>query len=62
MGKGKVGKGGIVRDELLRRGALEGILQFARDLGLAVAGAIDSPIEGAKGNREFLALMRVKPA
>ncbi|HKN00521.1 MAG TPA: TlyA family RNA methyltransferase [Candidatus Binataceae bacterium] len=58
VGKGKVGKGGIVRDEALRQNALEGILSFASELGLQVAGSIDSPIEGAKGNREFLAVMR----
>ncbi len=60
VGKGKVGKGGIVRDESLRREALEGILDFARQLGLEIAGTIESPIEGAKGNREFLAVMKVQ--
>jgi 23S rRNA (cytidine1920-2'-O)/16S rRNA (cytidine1409-2'-O)-methyltransferase len=58
VGKGKVGKGGIVRDDALRREAVEGILGFARGLGLEVIGAIASPIEGAKGNREFLAMVR----
>ncbi len=58
VGKGKVGKGGIVRDDALRREAVDGILDFARGLGLEVIGAIESPIEGAKGNREFLAMMR----
>jgi 23S rRNA (cytidine1920-2'-O)/16S rRNA (cytidine1409-2'-O)-methyltransferase len=59
VGKGNVGKGGIVRDEALRREAVEGILGFARGLGLEVIGTIESPIEGAKGNREVLALMRL---
>ncbi|MGO9454701.1 MAG: TlyA family RNA methyltransferase [Candidatus Binataceae bacterium] len=58
VGKGKVGKGGIVRDESLRQSALAAILDFASESGLHAAGSIDSPIEGAKGNREFLALMR----
>jgi 23S rRNA (cytidine1920-2'-O)/16S rRNA (cytidine1409-2'-O)-methyltransferase len=58
VGKGKVGKGGIVRDDALRREAVEGILDFARSLGLEIIGALESPIEGAKGNREFLAMMR----
>ncbi len=62
VGKGKVGKGGVVRDDQLRRDTLEGILQFARDTGLEVVGAIDSPIEGAKGNREFLAVMKFERA
>jgi len=60
VGKGKVGKGGIVRDENLRYETVDAILQFARELGLEVAGVIESPIEGADGNREYLALMRVK--
>jgi len=62
VGKGKVGKGGIVRDEAMRRAVLEELLQFARGIGLMVVGAIESPIAGAKGNREFLAMMRLGPA
>jgi 23S rRNA (cytidine1920-2'-O)/16S rRNA (cytidine1409-2'-O)-methyltransferase len=58
VGKGKVGKGGIVRDAGLRRTALEGVLSFAREAGIEIVGSIDSPIEGARGNREFLAAMR----
>lgn len=62
VGKGKVGKGGIVRDEAMRRAVLEELLEFARGIGLMVVGAIESPIAGAKGNREFLAMTRVRPA
>jgi 23S rRNA (cytidine1920-2'-O)/16S rRNA (cytidine1409-2'-O)-methyltransferase len=62
VGKGKVGKGGIVRDDNLRRETVDAILEFARKIGLEVAGVIESPIEGAEGNREFLALLRVKDA
>ncbi|HUA33374.1 MAG TPA: TlyA family RNA methyltransferase [Candidatus Binataceae bacterium] len=62
VGKGKVGKGGIVRDEALRRAAVDAIVAFAREIGLEVAGVIESPIEGAQGNREYLAWMRVKAA
>jgi 23S rRNA (cytidine1920-2'-O)/16S rRNA (cytidine1409-2'-O)-methyltransferase len=58
VGKGKVGKGGIVRDEALRHETVEGILTYARSLGLEVSGAIESPIEGAAGNREYLASMK----
>jgi 23S rRNA (cytidine1920-2'-O)/16S rRNA (cytidine1409-2'-O)-methyltransferase len=53
-----VGKGGVVRDDAARRAALEGILRFAGAAGLEVAGAIESPLKGPAGNREFLALMR----
>ena len=58
VGKGKVGKGGIVRDPAARIAAVEAIVEFARELGLAVLGTIESPIEGAKGNREYLAMLR----
>ena len=56
VGKGKVGKGGIVRDEALRREALDGVLKFASGIGLKVIGVIESPIKGASGNHEFLAM------
>ena len=55
VGKGKVGKGGIVRDEALRREALDGVLKFASGIGLNIIGVIESPIKGASGNQEFLA-------
>jgi 23S rRNA (cytidine1920-2'-O)/16S rRNA (cytidine1409-2'-O)-methyltransferase len=58
VGKGKVGKGGIVRDEKLRREAVAGIVAFAESIGLDVVGTIESPVEGAAGNREYLALMK----
>jgi 23S rRNA (cytidine1920-2'-O)/16S rRNA (cytidine1409-2'-O)-methyltransferase len=56
VGKGKVGKGGIVRDEALRRETLEGVLKFASGIGLKIIGVIESPIKGASGNQEFLAM------
>ncbi|HXN85415.1 MAG TPA: TlyA family RNA methyltransferase [Candidatus Binataceae bacterium] len=58
VGKGKVGKGGVVRDAILRASALEGILSFAREIGLEAVGSIESPIHGAAGNIEYLALLR----
>jgi 23S rRNA (cytidine1920-2'-O)/16S rRNA (cytidine1409-2'-O)-methyltransferase len=60
VGRGRVGKGGIVRDVAARKEAVDAIVQFARELGLEVAGALESPIEGAKGNREYLVLMRLE--
>lgn len=62
VGKGKVGKGGIVRDAALRKDALDSIIAFARATGLEVAGSIESPITGATGNIEYLALMRKRSA
>jgi 23S rRNA (cytidine1920-2'-O)/16S rRNA (cytidine1409-2'-O)-methyltransferase len=58
VGKANVGKGGIVRDPALRQQAIEGVLDIAVKLGLNVTGTIESPIRGASGNREFLALLR----
>jgi 23S rRNA (cytidine1920-2'-O)/16S rRNA (cytidine1409-2'-O)-methyltransferase len=58
VGKGKVGKGGVVRDQNLRTQAVEDIMAAARALGLEPSGVMESPITGAAGNREFLALLR----
>jgi 23S rRNA (cytidine1920-2'-O)/16S rRNA (cytidine1409-2'-O)-methyltransferase len=58
VGKGRVGKGGIVRDDNLRGQALAEVVEFAASIGLILAGTIESPIPGAAGNREFLAHYR----
>lgn len=55
VGKGLVGRGGIVRDDGLREGSAEKVAACAAQLGLEVAGRMESPIEGRKGNREMLA-------
>lgn len=54
VGKGQVGKGGIVRDEAQRRGAADKILHFGEGLGLTSIGLLESPVHGQKGNREIL--------
>ncbi|MFL6333786.1 MAG: TlyA family RNA methyltransferase [Pyrinomonadaceae bacterium] len=56
VGKGEVGKGGVVRDPAQHARVVEEVNAAARDLGLKVLGVTDSPITGADGNREFLAL------
>lgn len=58
VGKGQVGKGGIVRDKELQERAVEKIISFAKGLDLESVGVIESPIPGAKGNREFLLYLR----
>jgi len=58
VGKGAVGKGGVVRDPAQHQQVLEAISDFARGLGYLVAGQMSSPIQGAKGNREFLLYLR----
>lgn len=56
VGKGEVGKGGIVRDPIRHEQVVRKINGFAASLGLCVAGTIESPILGAEGNKEFLSL------
>lgn len=54
VGKGRVGKGGVVRDPELHHQVIEKIKLSAQQLGCSVIGVIASPILGPKGNREFL--------
>lgn len=60
VGRGKVGKGGIVRDEDLRRRIIERRCDDLTSLGLRQVGIVDSQVAGAKGNREAFALFRSK--
>lgn len=53
-GKGKVGKGGVVRDPQVHRGVLRDIWGFSEQSGLQVKGLTQSPVKGPKGNIEFL--------
>lgn len=57
-GRAEVGKGGIVRDETAQLAALEKARQCLSQLGAKHTDAIDSPILGAEGNREFLLYAR----
>ena len=54
VGKGQVGRGGIVRDDAQRKVVTEKIIACAAHLGLQVKGVLDSPVIGRKGNREIL--------
>lgn len=56
VGKGEVGKGGIVRDSAKHERVVVEVNDFASGLGLSRKGLIESPILGAEGNKEFLAL------
>lgn len=57
VGRERVGKGGVVRDELLRREALEAVESRAREVGFEPLGAVESPLAGPAGNREWLLLL-----
>jgi 23S rRNA (cytidine1920-2'-O)/16S rRNA (cytidine1409-2'-O)-methyltransferase len=54
VGRGEVGKGGIVRDESAQQAAVERVRQCVVQLGARSTEVIDSPILGTEGNREFL--------
>ena len=55
VGKGRVGKGGIVREPELHKEVCETIAAWlAEQPGWTVLGVTDSPITGAEGNKEFL--------
>lgn len=54
VGKGDVGKGGIVRDDAKRAAAVQSVVAFAVETGFEVCGVIESPIKGAEGNVEYL--------
>lgn len=58
VGRGAVGKGGIVHDVEQHRMVLEGLTEFSRRSGFEVAGETSSPLLGAKGNREFFLYLR----
>ena len=59
VGRGGLGRGGIVRDEALRIKACEDVADNVRAKGWQVKGVIASPIDGGDGNVEFL-LVAVK--
>ncbi len=62
VGRGEVGKGGVVRDDAKRRAALEAVAEAARALGFEVLGHAESPVEGPAGNREWLLGLRLPAA
>jgi 23S rRNA (cytidine1920-2'-O)/16S rRNA (cytidine1409-2'-O)-methyltransferase len=58
VGKGSVGKGGVVRDEEERRRAVCDVGEFARAAGFSVVGEAESRAKGPKGNREVFLLLK----
>jgi len=55
VGRGQVGKGGIVRDPALHQAACDRVTFVVKELGFETE-IVESPIRGAEGNREFLLL------
>ncbi|HKJ13568.1 MAG: TlyA family RNA methyltransferase [Desulfobulbaceae bacterium] len=54
VGRGKVGKRGVVLDPALHQEVIDEIVAFCKTLGLQSHGVTPSPILGPKGNKEFL--------
>ncbi len=58
-GREKVGKGGIIKDKEIHKEVVDNLTSFFKEeLALKVIGTIESPILGAKGNREFLTYLK----
>ncbi len=53
VGKGQVGKGGIVRDPAQHREAIEKVSRTLMELGFSQLASMESPLLGAEGNHEF---------
>ena len=62
VGKARIEKGGIVRDEAAIAEVCSRIEAQLASLGWQVPGLIDSPITGGDGNREFLVGARLRPS
>src|SRR5271157_16350 len=53
VGKGQVGKGGIVRDPAQHQESVARVSRKLLELGFSQLSSVESPILGAEGNREF---------
>jgi 23S rRNA (cytidine1920-2'-O)/16S rRNA (cytidine1409-2'-O)-methyltransferase len=54
VGKGEVGKGGVVRDPALHQRVCDEARDWLESEGWRVQGIVESPIKGPEGNVEFL--------
>ena len=58
VGKGQVGKGGVVRDPVLHQQVISELTEYFKKSGLVTRAVIPSPIRGPKGNLEFIAYLK----
>ena len=58
-GRAEVGAGGIVRDPVVRARTVDDVSRAALQVGLARRRLEASPVTGAEGNQEFLALFEL---
>lgn len=61
VGRSRVGKGGVVRDPVAHREAIETVITAARLQGWLPAGLVASPITGPAGNHEYLLWLTASP-
>ncbi len=61
VGRGRVGRRGVVTTAEARADAIIGVLEEAADVGLSVLDLAASPVRGAEGNREYLAHLTRRP-
>jgi 23S rRNA (cytidine1920-2'-O)/16S rRNA (cytidine1409-2'-O)-methyltransferase len=54
VGRGKLGKGGVVRDARMHDAVINELSHFFQEIGLVPGQHIPSPVLGPKGNREFI--------
>jgi 23S rRNA (cytidine1920-2'-O)/16S rRNA (cytidine1409-2'-O)-methyltransferase len=59
VGKGRVGKGGVVRNPVHHQQVIDELTTFFHRMSLSVDAVIPSPIRGPKGNKEFIACLRL---
>ena len=57
VGKGNVGKGGVVRDPEQHRAVIDNLVEFFIQIGLECGPLVPSPVLGPKGNQEFVILL-----
>ena len=58
VGREKIGRNGVVENEEYHDEAIKKIISFSKECGYELIGVEDSPIRGAKGNKEFLTLLK----
>ena len=58
VGRGEVGRGGVVREPEKHMAVIESVRSLAESLNLETVGVTESPITGQKGNREFLVYLK----
>ena len=58
VGREKIGRNGVVENEEYHNEAIKKIIHFSKEHGYKLIGVEDSPIKGAKGNKEFLMLLK----